>query len=320
MKRIENKKIFKLICGAGNENIKEIENLSFVYASAGFNMIDVAAKNDAVQAAKKGIEKAGKSEEVLICVSVGLQSDIHLSKAVINKQNCTKCLSCMNICPQNAIWEEDDKIFVNEKNCIGCSKCLSVCANNAIIIEHKYKTPCSMLLSVLSDDIDCVEFHCNCADEQLILENWKQIKSVYNGQIGFCRDRSKLSDDKVIQLIKTMVEDNPDIIVQADGKPMSGGVDDYKSNLQTLAFAELILNNNINAKLIVSGGTNSKTTELAKLCNINIDGVAIGSFARKLVKEYVDREDFADNKEFQDSAIKKAELLYNSLNGYLSEE
>ena len=317
MRNITNNKYIKLICGAGNENIKEIEALSFIYSSAGFNMIDVAAKNDVIKAAKNGIIKAQKQDEVLLCVSVGLQSDIHLSKAVINKQKCIQCGKCLTECPQNAIYSEDGKIQINEKNCIGCLKCVNVCENEAIITEHKYKTPCNMLLSVLSEDIDCVEFHCNSPDVPLILDNWKQIKSVYNGQLGFCLDRSKLSDDKIISLIRTMTEGTPNIIIQADGKPMSGGTDDYKSNLQALAFAELIRNNGITSPVIVSGGTNSKTTEMAKLCNLDIDGVAIGSFARKLVKEEICNPDFFDNYKLQENAIQKAKLLYNNLNMYL---
>ena len=306
-------KILKLICGAGNENIKEVEALSFVYASAGFNMIDVAAKNDVIAAAKNGIRFANKEKEVSICVSIGLQSDIHVSKAVINKQKCLVCERCIDICPQNAIFEEDDKILIDEKKCIGCSKCLKECPQNSIIIEHKYKTPCSMLLSVMSDDIDCVEFHCNSDYEELILENWQQIKSVYDGQLGFCLDRSKFGDERLLALISNMAKDSKNVILQTDGKPMSGGIDDYKSNLQALAFAELISSNGIPVKLIVSGGTNSKTSEFAKLCNVPIDGVAIGSFARKLVKEEINNPEFFNNKKIQETAIAKAKELFSKL-------
>ena len=313
MKNIRNNKYYKIICGAGNENIKEIEALAFVYSSAGFNMIDLAAKNEVITAAKNGIKLAGKENDMLLCVSVGMQSDIHLSKAVINRQKCSQCGKCIEVCPQNAVFDEDNKIQIDERLCIGCLKCQNNCTNDAILIEHKYKTPCTMLLSVLSEDIDCVEFHCNSSDTEQILEYWKQLKSIYSGRIGFCMDRSKLPDETIISLISQMVDNDDNVIIQADGKPMSGGTDDYKSNIHSVAFAELIISNNIKAKIILSGGTNSKTSEFAKLCGVNIDGVAIGSYARKLVKEEVSAPDFFENPELQNSAVQKARDLFNKL-------
>lgn len=310
-------KILKFICGAGNENYKEIEKLSFVFASAGFNMIDVSAKLEAVNSAKAGIKKAGKENDVAICVSVGLSDDIHLKKAVINSQKCTLCMECINICPQNALFREDEKIFVDEKKCIGCSKCVSLCLSDAIFMEHKYKMPYTMILPLLSEDIDCIEYHCSVSDENMILDNWNKIKTIYKGCLSICLDRSKLGDDKIIFLLKEMINDDSDIIIQADGKPMSGGEDDYKSNLQTVAFAEVIKNNNLPARVILSGGTNSKTTKFAKECNIEVDGAALGSFARKLVKEYVSSDDFFVDELKQRNAVNIAKNLADELKKYL---
>ena len=76
-------------------------------------------------------------------------------------------------------------------------------------------------------------------------------------------------------------------IVQADGSPMSGGIDDYNSTLQAVACADIIKKAKLPVYILVSGGTNSKTKELANLCNVKIDGVAVGSYARKIVKEYL---------------------------------
>ncbi len=317
MKKITDNKFIKLICGAGNENLKEVEALSYVYALAGFNMIDVAAKNDVINAAIEGIKRAGKEKEVEICVSIGLQNDIHLTKAVINKQKCINCGKCINICPQNAIFEEDEQIQINEKYCIGCLKCTKVCTQAAIITEHKYKTPCSMLLSVLSENIDCVEFHCSSEDENLIQEAWSQIKSVYTGRLGFCIDRSKFGNDKLITVIRNMLQEDNEIIIQADGKPMSGGADDYNSNIQAIAFAELINGSGITSPVIVSGGTNSKTAEFAKICGVKINGVAIGSYARKLIKQEISSADFFDKKELISSAVTKVSELANSIKKYL---
>ena len=100
-------------------------------------------------------------------------------------------------------------------------------------------------------------------------------------------------------------------IIQADGIPMSGGKDDYNSTLQAIAMADFFASKELPVYLITSGGTNSKTSELAKICGVNIDGVAIGSYARKIVKDYIEKEDFWTNKDAQNSAIKIAQNLVN---------
>lgn len=81
-------------------------------------------------------------------------------------------------------------------------------------------------------------------------------------------------------------------IVQADGFPMSGGKDDYKTTLQAVATAEIVQNAKLPVYIMLSGGTNSKTAELAKMCSIDYNGIAIGTFARKVAGRYIEREDF----------------------------
>jgi hypothetical protein len=64
---------------------------------------------------------------------------------------------------------------------------------------------------------------------------------------------------------------------------------------------------------MLSGGTNSKTTELAKLCEINYCGVAIGSYARKIVKRYISRSDFWSNSRVVEDALLLAKALVESV-------
>ncbi len=49
-------------------------------------------------------------------------------------------------------------------------------------------------------------------------------------------------------------------IIQADGIPMSGADDTYKTTLQAVAMAEIIQNANLPVHIVVSGGTNSKNS------------------------------------------------------------
>jgi len=60
---------------------------------------------------------------------------------------------------------------------------------------------------------------------------------------------------------------------------------------------------------MLSGGTNSKTAELAKMCGINYWGIAIGSWARKIVKPYINSNNFWEDKEAQKHAVRIAKQL-----------
>jgi uncharacterized oligopeptide transporter (OPT) family protein len=93
---------------------------------------------------------------------------------------------------------------------------------------------------------------------------------------------------------------------------MSGGSDDYKTTLQAVAMAEVIQNADLPVYIMLSGGTNSKTAELAKMCGINYWGIAIGSWARKIVKQYTLKEDFWEDKNAQEKAIMVARGLIES--------
>ena len=54
---LEEKRCFKLICGAGNENESEVEKLVALYASAGCRFFDLSAKENIVDCAKRGLVK-----------------------------------------------------------------------------------------------------------------------------------------------------------------------------------------------------------------------------------------------------------------------
>ena len=100
---LENKKIFKLVCGAGNEDAEEVEKLVALYSMAGCNFFDLSAKPEIVDAAKRGLEFAGIKNDRYLCVSVGIQGDPHVSKAVIDSEKCKKCGRCYAVCPQKTI-------------------------------------------------------------------------------------------------------------------------------------------------------------------------------------------------------------------------
>ena len=316
---LKSKKCFKLVCGAGNEDIVEVEKLVALYAKAGANYFDLSPREDVVLAAKKAINRvipAVDRDRYFLNVSVGLSGDPHARKAVISPEICTNCGSCAKQCLQSAIKNVEGKYFVIEKHCIGCGACEKVCSAKAINFFHKNINFKEILPPLIELGLDSLELHASTDDDVLAQSQWDELTALYDGIISLCIDRSNLSDKKLINRIKNFTSNREDYttIIQADGAPMSGSNDDMNTTLQTVATADIVQKTKLPVWIILSGGTNSKTTELAKLCGISANGVALGSFARKIVKQYVEREDFLENEEvFNQALIIAKELVNKSL-------
>ncbi|MEI8128569.1 MAG: LdpA C-terminal domain-containing domain [bacterium] len=311
-KLLEEKKCFKLICGAGNENLEEVEKLVALYAKAGCRFFDLCASEEVLKSAQKGLDFAipkDEQKDYHFCVSVGTENDPHFNKVTINQKDCKRCEKCIKICPQNAISQY---FKVIEKNCIGCLKCQKVCKHDAILTVRLNPHPTNSLLFTLYSLLSCIELH--VSDETDAEEKWDYLCKNFDGMLSICIGRDKFSNERILSLIKRLVENREPytMIIQADGSPMSGGEDDFNTTLQAVAMAELIQSANLPVYLTLSGGTNSKTAELAKLCGVDFRGVAVGSYARKIVKEYIEREDFWTNKAIFEETSKIAAELINS--------
>ena len=310
---LKSNKCFKLVCGAGNEDVKEVERLVFVYSKAGCCLFDLSANPEVIRAAKRGIEKSGHKNNRYLCVSVGIEGDPHISKAEIDERICTKCDACLKICPQDAILSDIRVNFVKRKRCIGCGKCIKVCKHQAISMYSQKIDLREVLPPIIAEGIDCLEFHAIAKYDFDVMKKWDVLKSLYNGILRICIDRSNLGNEQLLTRIEKMISGRTpySTIIQADGAPMSGGNDDYKTTLQAVAAAEIIQNANLPVYLLISGGTNSKTAELANLCGVTPSGIAIGSYARKIIKEYISQEDFYNNEIIIDKAVHVATTLIN---------
>lgn len=301
---LDERKCFKLVCGAGNEDAQEVEKLVALYSQAGCKFFDLSAKPEIVEAAKRGLQ----GREGYLCVSVGIKGDPHVRKAQIDYEKCAGCHKCEEVCPQRTIKH----CKVKQARCIGCGKCYSVCTHGAISFVSENKDLSEVLPELIKLGIDCIELHAMDGDW---VEKWDYINSVYDGMLSICTARGRLSEEKMIEQIKQMIKNRKpySTIVQADGYPMSGGSDDYKTTLQAVATAEIVQNAKLPVYIMLSGGTNSKTAELAKMCAINYNGIAIGTYARKIVSKYIECEDFLRNEYVFNEALKIAKALVETV-------
>ena len=299
--------MFKLVCGAGNEDTESVKKLVFIYAKAGCKLFDISARKEILHAAQEGAKLSGM-EGIKYCVSVGIKGDPHISKALINKEKCINCGACYLICPNDAID--------NIQKCIGCGKCLTVCPQQAISMIEKDVDVSEILPYMVKNGVDVLELHIMGHDKDDLKKKWEIINNCKPKYASICIDRENFGNRECIARIKEMIltREPYSTIIQADGIPMSGADDSYKTTLQAVAMAEIIQNANLPVYIMLSGGTNSKTASLAKQCGINYWGIAIGSWARKIIKEEVNSVDFWENQTIQTYAIEKArELILSSV-------
>lgn len=300
--------MLKIVCGAGNEDAESVKRLVYTYAKAGCKCFDISARKEILEAAKTAAHLAANAEDIHYCVSVGIKGDPHITKAKIKESVCIKCGNCYRNCPNDAI---EESIIINDKRCIGCGTCAKKCPTGAMTMYEKDVNVKEILPYMVQNGVEILELHIMGHDKQDLDYKWAIINECNPKLASICIDREHFGNREVIKRIRDMIAHRKPYttIVQADGIPMSGSDDTFKTTLQAVAMGEIIQNNNLPVHIMLSGGTNSKTAELAKLCGVNYWGIAIGSWARKIIKPYVCLPDFWENKDAQDKAIKKAKTL-----------
>jgi len=324
---LNQKKCIKLVCGAGNEDFKLIEKLVAVYAKAGAHYFDLSPNEEVLLAVKSGIARVipkNKIKDYFICVSVGVAGDPHVMKAVIDPKKCTNCGACALVCLQNAIKQtigDDNRKYhyVLDKKCIGCDECAKACKFGAIEFVYKKKDLKTILPPLIKMGIDSIELHAVTEDEKEPNRMWQEVSKIFPGILSLCLDRLHLGDEQLLNRIKRFIEKRKDFttIVQADGAPMSGSSDSNNTTLQAIATTDIVQKANLPVWILMSGGTNSKTTKLAKMFDVKASGISLGSYARKIISDELNRDDFFENKEVFNSAYKKAKKLINVSLKYL---
>ena len=326
---LQSSNYFKLVCGAGNEDKDEVEYLTYIYTLAGCAGFDVSASPEIVKSARKGINAAIlKSYDLnitipfipFVTVSVGMPGDHHVRKAIITN-DCVKCNLCIPSCPTDAI---PSNLVIIPELCIGCGNCEAVCppAANAIKYNHNSKELSSLLPQCVDAGAESIELHAGVPDDESTIEEWKIVSnSVPNGMISMCLDRKHLSNEMLIErikLAKNIADDR--LIIQADGIPMSGGTDDFNTTLQAVSIADFI-NKEIKQKyklfknlpVLISGGTNSYTGDLARKCGVTFNGITIGTHARKVITKFESKPDEISDENLKKALINAKKLILKNL-------
>jgi len=325
---LERGEYFKIVCGAGNEDPEEVRRLTTVFTLAGASGIDVSAHVEIVEAAGKGIDHAYNLAPQLgavlqgrpfITVSVGIAGDPHVRKASIMEDQCVSCELCFEACEQQAI-DRHQTVRVLTKRCIGCGRCSQVCPTGAVSYFTRKMDFQDILPACIAAGAENIELHAIVADDRMVMHDWETVTKVLrNHYVSMCLDRSQLSNEHLLRRIAwamSMAEGR--LIVQADGAPMSGGKDDYNTTLQAVAIADIVQKSGLPVKILLSGGTNSKTGELAKLCGLKVHGVSVGTNARNLVRNEINAPDFDHNPKAVAAAVVKARWLVDGNMKYLS--
>ena len=250
-----------------------------------------------------------------------MPGDHHVRKAIITK-DCVSCNLCIPSCPTDAIPKN---LTIITELCIGCGNCEAACppAANAIAYDHNAKELLSILPKCIEAGAESIELHAGVPDNESTLKEWEVVsKSIPNGMISMCLDRKHLSNDTLIDRIKAAQNiANERLIIQADGIPMSGGIDDFNTTLQAVSIADLInkrLKNKEpgfkNLPILISGGTNSNTGNLARKCGVKFNGITIGTHARKIISKYQNNPSKIKDNQLNEAIKKAKELIQMNIN------
>lgn len=246
----------------------------------------------------------------------------------------------------NGSFEEPDqsKEIVIKDLCIGCGKCSNICPKDDIIsYRHNARELRDLLPKCMQAGAELFELHAAVGEDDITLQEWDLVCDINRDNFNsMCLDRLNLGNLKLEHRIsEAMKISNNKLMIQADGYPMSGGEDDYNTTLQAIACADVVnkkFNMRLNKKrekdalgkqiikskklykpidddevvpILVSGGTNSYSKELANKTNVRINGVSIGTYARDLIEEHISVNSFFENYIEISNAYAKAKKLVN---------
>lgn len=308
---LRKRQFFKLICGASYRNTEFIRSLSQIYAAAGAHVIDVGARPELIQAARAGIQDAQVAgPQPLVMFSVGINQDVHFLRVEKDHARCDSHGFCANACPHEVFVGQQIRL----ENCLGCDHCVVACPEDALrlIPREPLADMQAVLSSCFAAGARALEIHTGNGQQQELaaiidlLTPWQS----HIDLLAFSLGAHGQSTAQIVALAQFISERcGPDIIIQADGQPISGRKG-KRSSLASLELARELFAAKIPAFIQVSGGVNDLTGQLAQESQIPIHGVGMGSFARKYVG--ISPSQTLDAQDYQ-LAVKQAQQLVQSI-------
>lgn len=297
---------FKLICGASSHDVPAIKNLCSVYTAAGADCIDVACDLATVVAAQAGIEEGLRYREScyrpMLMVSVNAGEDPHFRKAQFDVSVCpAECIRpCERICPAVAI----NQMGVIRDICYGCGRCVPVCPEG-IIETVDYKHDVSAICRVL-EVVDALEIHTGPQRMEAFEQLWSGVREAAAGLDAVAVSLPNLGGDvaladgitgiwKILKQETVVDVSSVRLVWQADGRPMSGDIGRGTAHAAVRLgkrVRDVLTSHGIPGEVQLAGGTNDATVPLLRKAGMlhgtrekRIAGVAMGGFARKVIRE-----------------------------------
>jgi Fe-S-cluster-containing hydrogenase component 2 len=289
---------FKLICGASYQHIPAIRNLALIYTLAGADCIDMAPDPAVVRAARDGVAAAvaiadAKLVKPWLMVSFNAGEDPHFRKAEFDHTACPSACDrpCLPACPSNAISFGREFSGVIDALCYGCGRCLPLCPVQIIHTREQVYAPESIYELVDSGMIDAVEIHTMPGRITEFQDLWQQLAPVVN-QLKLvavsCPDGNNLRE-YLTALLDCMQPKPACLVWQTDGRPMSGDIGNGATRA-ALLLARKVLNLGLPEGFVqVAGGTNASSVAKLDAAGIDVAGVAYGSYARKIVANFLEQ-------------------------------
>ena len=142
------------------------------------------------------------------------------------------------------------------------------------------------LEALLDTSFDVFELHVDYFDINSIKNKIYKVTNIFqNKLISLNCSRKKLSNANIVEIIKSVKEFSKNkLIIEVDGISNQRNSNKYNQTLQTISTADIV-NKQLrddepkykNVPLILSGGTNQSTSELAIQCSVPFNGISINS-------------------------------------------
>jgi hypothetical protein len=249
-KRLQSRSLFKFIVGMTNFDLAELRFLTQVYTLAGADIIDIAAEPEMVVATRQAMAAIGEQWPS----AAGLPR-IMVSAALAQDPHI-----------EGVPIEDEHRAAVAPASAAELAQTVAAC---------------------LDEGAEMVELHASDSDDESLKEAVRALSSLLGdrylsvclGTQGLRSPRDVIRQARLVRAIhgsRTMIQAEGLSATRA-GHPAS--------SLQGMALAQALLAHT-SVYVLVAGGANHWTRSVADMLGIPVHGVAVGSYARALVKGF----------------------------------